>query len=278
MTIDSNSKERRFRAAATYNAAASHFDAAPLGFWVRHSRRAVELATLCRRERVLDVGCGTGASALPAAEAVGPDGVVVGIDVAEAMLQRARDKAAAQGIENASFRCGDMTASGEPDRSYDAVLGVFALFFVSHMEGLISELWRMIRPGGRLVLTVWGPRALEPAASVFGDELRRIVPDIAPLARPWERLTNVDNLRRLVIDAIRVEPEIVSVADSQRLSEPSDWWTIVLGSGYRGEVERLRPTDRDILKERVLRRVLDERIGTVETNALHAIARRAHDA
>ncbi len=276
MTMDTN--EMRFRAAAVYNAAADHFDARPLAFWDRHGRRAVELAALGRGERVLDVGCGTGTSALPAAEAVGPDGVVLGIDVADAMLERARDKASARGIHNASFRNADMTASGEADRSYDAVLSVFALFFTPDMERQAGELWRMVRPGGRLVVTVWGPRALEPGATVFGEELHRVRPDLPPLARPWERLTDADNLRRLMAEATGVDPEIVPVSNLQPLSGPADWWTIVLGSGFRGEVEKLGPEDRYTLKARLLRRFADEGIDAVEANAIHAIARRARDA
>ena len=275
MDIETNP---RFRAAAVYNAAADHFDAAPVAFWDRHGRQAVELAALRPGERVFDVGCGTGASALPAAEAVGPDGSVVGIDVADAMLERARGKAAARDIRNVSFRFGDMTNSGEPDRSYDAVLSVFAVFFTPDMERNVAELWRLVRPGGRLVVTVWGPRALEPGATIFGDELRRVRPDVRPLARPWERLTEPDNLQRMVTTAIGVEPEIVPVIDSQPLVEPSDWWTIVLGSGYRGEVEKLPARDRHVVRSRVLRRLAEERVGRVETNALHAIARRTEAA
>ncbi len=276
MTIDTG--QARFPAAATYNAAADHFDAEPLDFWVRHSRRAVELAALRRGERVLDAGCGTGAAALPAAAAVGPDGTVLGIDIAELMLERARAKAVARALGNVSFRCADMTASGEPDRCYDAVLCVFALFFTPDMGRLAAELWRMVRPGGRLVMTVWGPRALEPAASVFGDELRRVQPDVAPLTRPWERLTDPDSMRRFVTDAIGVRPDIVTVTDSQPLTEPTDWWTIVLGSGFRGEIEKLSPSDCGLLKARMLRRIAAEGIDAVETNAVHAIARRAYDA
>lgn len=151
-----------FAAAATYNAAVDLFDAPALGFWNRHGRRAVDLAGLRPGERVLDVGCGTGASALPAADAVGETGQVVGIDVAEKMLVRARAKAAALSLHNLRFRTADMRQSGEADEHFDAVISVFSIFFIEDMEGQLAELWRKVKPGGRLVVGVWGPRCSNP--------------------------------------------------------------------------------------------------------------------
>ena len=74
------------RAAFTYNAAADCFDASPLSFWDYFGRRTIELASLPIGSRVLDVCCGTGASALPAAEVVGQTGKVIGIDLAEQLF------------------------------------------------------------------------------------------------------------------------------------------------------------------------------------------------
>jgi len=82
------------RAAATYNAAADHYDDAANSFWGRFGRRTVERLALSPGARVLDVCCGSGASALPAAERVGPGGHVLGVDLAEELLTLARAKAA----------------------------------------------------------------------------------------------------------------------------------------------------------------------------------------
>lgn len=262
------------KAAATYNAASDHFDDAPLAFWERHGRRAVELANLDVGDRVLDVGCGTGASALPAAEAVGPSGRVFGIDIAEAMLERARDKAAARSLENVSFHVVDMTDPEDPDQRYDAVISVFSLFFTADMERQVATLWRSLGRHGRLVITVWGPRAFEPAASIFSEELHRVRPDIPPLVRPWERLTEPMVLGRLISDATGEEPTVETVADRQPLSDPSDCWTIVLGSGYRWEVEQLSPDDQHAVQTRVVQRISDEGIDPIETNAVHAVVQK----
>src|SRR5436309_15146857 len=94
------------RAAFTYNAAADFYDASPLHFWDYFGRRTIELVSLPIGSRVLDVCCGTGASALPAAEEVGPTGNVIGVDLAKELLKSARTKATQRRLGNIEFELG----------------------------------------------------------------------------------------------------------------------------------------------------------------------------
>ena len=96
------------RAAATYNAAADYFDAPALRFWDRLGRRTVERLSLRRGATVLDACCGSGASAIPAAEAVGLNGRVLGVDLAENLLILARAKAECRGLAQTEFRAADI--------------------------------------------------------------------------------------------------------------------------------------------------------------------------
>src|SRR5712675_3742794 len=94
----------KLKAATTYNAAADHFDDGPLAFWERYGQRTVERLRLEPGSVILDVGCGSGASAIPAAIAVRPHGRVIAAGIAEDLAGRrlalARAKAAAQKLEN----------------------------------------------------------------------------------------------------------------------------------------------------------------------------------
>src|SRR5262249_38054955 len=110
-------KEGQGKAAASYNAAADHFDDEPLGFWDLIGTRTVNNLKLPAGAKILDVGCGTGASALPAAQAVGKNGFVVGVDLAGRLLDRARAKASAASLDNVDIRVADMTALNYPDES-----------------------------------------------------------------------------------------------------------------------------------------------------------------
>ena len=126
MTEQTN--QAKAKAAETYNAAADHFDDPPLAFWERIGRRTVERLNLPKGSNVLDVACGTGASALPAAEIVGPTGTVVGADLAEHMLELGRAKAKMRGLTNITFLTGDMTALEYSDDHFDAVVCEFGVF------------------------------------------------------------------------------------------------------------------------------------------------------
>src|SRR5262245_25269799 len=134
-------REAQIKAAAAYNAAADAYDDPANSFWDRFGRRTIARLGLYKGERVLDVCCGSGASAIPAAEAVGPEGSVLGIDLAEKLLALARAKAAARGLTNATFQSGDMLDPGLPEASFDAVVCVFGIFFVPDMAAAARGLW-----------------------------------------------------------------------------------------------------------------------------------------
>lgn len=123
----------KLKAKATYNAAADHFDDGPLAFWDRYGRRTIERLSLAPGLSVLDVGCGSGASAIPAAITVGPQGRVIGIDLAERLLEIAKSRSVTQNLHHVDFRRADMMALDYPDASFDAVVSVFSLFFVTDM-------------------------------------------------------------------------------------------------------------------------------------------------
>jgi ubiquinone/menaquinone biosynthesis C-methylase UbiE len=85
---------------------------------------------LSRGAQVLDACCGSGASAIPSAETVGPNGFVLGVDLAEYLLELARRKVEQRGLSNVEFRAVDLLDLGLPESSFDAVVCVFGIFFV----------------------------------------------------------------------------------------------------------------------------------------------------
>jgi ubiquinone/menaquinone biosynthesis C-methylase UbiE len=223
----------KIKAAATYNAASDHFDDEPLAFWDRYGRLTVERLALPVESTVLDVGCGSGASAVPAASIVAPAGRVIGVDLAERLLELARDKAKQQNLRNVEFRYGDMEALGFPDGTFDAVISVFSVFFVPDMKKQVAELWRMMRPGGQLAITTWGPRMFEPGSAAWWNAVKVHALHLHSAFTPWERITTVRAVRDLLIDAGVRDPAVVAEAGRQTLRTVDDWWMIVMGSGYR---------------------------------------------
>src|SRR6478752_8018249 len=104
-------EEAKAKATATYNAAADSFDEPALAFWNLIGQRTIERLRLKPGDRVLDVACGSGASAMPAAQSVGESGTVLGVDLAERLLELARAKARRLGLTNIRFQVGDMERS-----------------------------------------------------------------------------------------------------------------------------------------------------------------------
>jgi ubiquinone/menaquinone biosynthesis C-methylase UbiE len=223
---------------------------------------------------VLDVGCGTGASALPAAQAVAPAGRVIGLDLSARLLERARAKAVARRLTNVEFRIGDMTASGYPDHSFDAVISVFSIFFVPDMEGLIRELWRMVRPGGKLAVTTWGPRMFEPGYSRWQAAVKRERPDLYSAFNPWDRITDVESVRRLFNDGGIANCEVAAEDGFQTLRAAEDWWTIALGSGLRWTIDQLGAQTAARIKKDNIDWFHENKIGHVEINAIYAMGRK----
>jgi len=164
--------------AATYDAAADLFDAPVNAFWDRIGRRAVERMSLKRGAHVLDACCGSGASAIPAAEAVGPSGRVMGIDLAEKLLGLARAKTLRRGLAHADFRLGDIEALDLAAETFDAVICVFGIFFLPDMNAGVRRLWRLVRPGGQLAITTWGGRVFEPGRTALLRAVRKERPDL----------------------------------------------------------------------------------------------------
>lgn len=264
----------KLKAAATYNAAADHFDAGPLAFWDRYGRRTVERLALAAGSTVLDVGCGSGASAIPAAEIVGPAGRVVGIDLAERLLALARAKATERRLANVEFIRGDMEQLEFADGAFDAVVCVFAIFFVPDMARQVRELWRRLRPGGRLAITTWGPRMFEPGSSAWWAAVKQVRLDLLPAVNPWERITTPAAMAQLLADGGVPDAEIVAEGGEQALRSVEDWWTVVLGSGYRWTVEQMDRESVAQVRAANLRELRKGGVASIETNVLYAVAEK----
>jgi ubiquinone/menaquinone biosynthesis C-methylase UbiE len=272
--MDDPLRKAKEKAAATYDAAADHFDDTPLGFWERIGKRTVTNLNLQAGAKVLDVGCGTGASALPAAEIVGPKGLVVGVDLSARMLDRARAKATERGLPNVEFHLADMTSLDYPDGHFDAVVSVFSIFFVPDMEGLVRALWRMVRPGGKLAVTTWGPRIFEPAYSRWQTAIKRERPELHSAFNPWDRITDVESVRRLLYDGGVANAEVMAEEGFQTLRSADDWWIIARGSGLRWAIDQMGPLTAERIKADNVSWLNEQGIDSLEANAIYAIGHK----
>jgi arsenite methyltransferase len=99
---------------------------------------------------VLDVGCGAGTDLLLAARQIGSTAIAIGVDMTEAMRERARDGAKRCGLTNVDVRSGDATRLPADDRSVDVVISNGVLNLVPEKERAVAEIARVLKPGGRM--------------------------------------------------------------------------------------------------------------------------------
>ena len=260
------------RAAAAYNAAADQYDHPANTFWDRFGQATIDRLDLRPGQAVLDICCGSGASALPAAEAVGAEGRVIGIDLAENLLELARAKARQRGLAQAQFQAGDMMSLGFPEAAFDAVVCVFGIFFVPDMPGAVRELWRRVRPGGKLALTTWGPNFFEPANSAFWESIRREAPQFHKSFNPWDRISHPASLAAMLGEAGIEADHLFEEAGIHPIASPEDWWTTLLGTGYRGTLDQLDAETLARIREANLRFIDESRITWIEANVIYAVA------
>ncbi len=143
--------------------------------------KLLELVVIAPGMRVLDIACGTGEPALPAARLVGPAGFVLATDIAGEMLEVAREKAEAQGITNVEFRRVDGEELDVEPNSFDAITCRWGLMFMPEPLKCLKSAHRALKPGGRIAAAVWGPPDRNPfftiPASVLAAHIQIPAPD-----------------------------------------------------------------------------------------------------
>jgi ubiquinone/menaquinone biosynthesis C-methylase UbiE len=266
--------EHAVRAACTYGAAADHYGHAPLGFWDRYGSATVSRLPLAAGDAVLDLCCGAGASAIPAARAVGPAGHVLGIDVARPLLEMARAKAAREGLGNIEFGQGDATCTGLAGGSFDAVVCVFGVFFAPDMAAFVAEMWRLVRPGGVLAITTWGQGLWEPASTCFWESVRAVEPSLFRAFSPWDEITTPQALTDLFARGRVANPVVAANPGQQHLDSPDMFWDIVLGTGYRATIDALSREQRTQVRRRLLSELRSRNLTTIRTDVVFGTATR----
>ena len=118
-------------------------------------QRMIAFAALEPGERLLDVGCGTGVIANQAARRIGPKGRVVGLDISEGMLARAKAEAIRRGVQAwVRYQVGDAETLPFVDGSFDCAMCLFTFMHLSRPQHAINDLYRVLSPGGRAVIGV----------------------------------------------------------------------------------------------------------------------------
>jgi SAM-dependent methyltransferase len=194
----------------------------PMASW------ACDAVRVAPGQRVLDVGAGTGIPALTLAARAHPGGSVVAVDHTASMLDAARTNAETARLENITFREMDAQKLDFADGSFDAVTSTLTLMFCADPSRVVSEMKRVLKPGGRFAFAVWDEPAKNPffttTLQTVAQRLRLPAPD--PSAPGPFRLAKEGELSTVLRAGGFPEAELASLAFQITFESVDQHWEI----------------------------------------------------
>jgi ubiquinone/menaquinone biosynthesis C-methylase UbiE len=232
---------RKSSVAGIFDRSADTYDQVGVDFFAPAGRELVRRADVRPGQRVLDVGCGRGAVLFPAAEAVGPDGAAVGIDLAPRMVELTRQAAAERGLTNVTVAVGDAEQPDFPAESFDAVLAGLVLFFLPDPSAALRRYADILRPGGRLACTTFG--ANDPVFEATMSAIGASVPGgITPRDSRQGPFGSPDGIREVLTSNGFGDVTVGEVIFESHFADADHWLTWAWSHGGRASLERV-PAD-----------------------------------
>ncbi|TMK38315.1 MAG: methyltransferase domain-containing protein [Actinobacteria bacterium] len=243
----------------------------------------LEEASPGRGDRVLELAAGPGTLSLGAARAVGAEGQVICTDFAEAMVDTARRRLAAEGAENVECRVVDAEAIDLPDGAVEVVLCRMGYMLMADPAAALRETARVLAPGGRAALTVWSDAISNPWAALPMQTIMAQLgaPPPEPGAPGLWALADRTRLQRLLEDAGLESVHIQQLDDVVEYESFEHWFELTgrLAGPIRALLAGLNEKDRRTIEARLREAAqpyhqADERLSMPE-RMLGASARRA---
>lgn len=231
--------------ADVFNRGADAYEQLGVDFFGPAGRDLVAHAALQRGETVLDLGCGRGAVLLPAAEAVGPTGRAVGIDLSPRMAELTQAEAKARGFAHVTALPGDAERPDFAAGTFDAILAGLVLFFLPDAAAALGRYAELLTPGGRLGFTTFGTQDenFDAAMKVIGS----YVPDsgMPPRNERQGPFGSRDGIAELLTTRGYETPEFDEVTYESRFTDPDHWVSWLWSHGARYTLECVPEERRD---------------------------------
>jgi ubiquinone/menaquinone biosynthesis C-methylase UbiE len=221
----------------------------------RPVERLVNNAKLSEGQRILDVACGTGWATIEAAKVVGNAGEVFGLDIADKMLDIAKEKTHLAGLSNVEYVVGNAEALEFDDAHFDAILCSLSVFFLRDIPRALQEWHRILKIGGKLAFSSFGPEFMQPFYKLFFDGLSRYDGQPFPNQGVTIKTDTPENCQILLENAGFVNISVTTEQLGFYILDLSDYWKEVSSGAARLRLDRLNPSDLERFREEHLAEV-----------------------
>lgn len=234
--------DQRAAMAALFDRASATYDDVGVEFFTPVGRALVAAVGLRPGDRVLDVGCGRGACLFPAAEMVGPNGRVLGIDLAPGMVRATAAEAASRKFHQIGVEVRDAAQPELAPDSFDAVLASLVLFFLPDPAAALRAWAGGLRPGGRLALSTFGPSDTRwDSMDAVAQEHTGATGTTRPPGAGDGPFASSVRLGALVAEAGFTDVQSDEQVQEVRFADGSQWWDWQWSTGARLVWERVPP-------------------------------------
>jgi SAM-dependent methyltransferase len=235
--------ERKQELADFFGRAAPTYGHVGPRFFTRFGLRLVECARIPPGAHVLDVAAGRGAVFFPAAEAVGSQGQIIGIDLSPSMVEQTSREIEQRALANVSICHMDAEGLQFPDESFDFVLCGFAVFFFPQLDRALAEFRRVLRPQGCLGISTWGQHDErwkwydDLFESYLPSPPEEQAPDSPPAPRPV--FNKPDGLVTLLGGAGFSDTQVTTDEADFIYNSADEWWQTQWSHGARRGLEEI---------------------------------------
>lgn len=228
-----------------FNLVAAGYDNPALRILPTAANRLVELAAIHGGQKVLDIATGTGNAALAAARAVGENGQVVGIDLAQNMREKAQQKLSEAGLKHVEIQEGDASALHFNDNSFDVVICASAIYCLPDLPAGLREWYRVTKPCGQVAFSSWGETTDNSLVGLFKAGLQNyLIPsptDDASADAPTKRVDTPQKCCELLQGVGFEDIEVIVEQLGYYLKTMEECWDYVWNTGMRIPLLQLKP-------------------------------------
>ncbi len=233
--------EQKQETAGVFSRGAATFEQVGPPVFSHFGRRLVELAQIPEGARVLDIATGRGAVLFAAAERVGAQGHVTGIDLAKDMVEETRREIKRWALTNVDVQFMDAEHLEFPDESFDFVFCAFAIFFFPQLARAFSEMMRVLKPGGRVAVSTWGPedQRIKWYQDLVESYLSEKETESDTQLNTGPVFDTSEGLNAILASAGFTEIEILPESKEFSYADENEFWAVLWSHGARKNLEAI---------------------------------------